>query len=296
MRTRVALAALLLALLALAPARAATFAVTITKAGFTPSAVTVSPNDTVTWTNADTSTHQVESKSANFKSPVLQPGQSYSFVYKTAGKFSYTDLVVKRLKGSVTVQSASAAATVTQKAAPALVTYGGAVTLSGIVSNRRAGETVNVFAKPSGQNQFAAVGSAVSAANGSWSFIVRPRLQTVYEARWRPSGPTVASPQSVVNVRPQVGFSKKAASGRVVTFFTKVRGARSFGGKYVTLQRKNRLGRWVALKRVTLAATSSATFKARLPRGRSTVRLFMPAGQAAPGYVAGTSRVVTLSR
>ena len=33
------------------------------------------------------------------------------------------------------------------------------MTLSGTVSNRRAGETVNVFAKPFGQNQFAAVGS-----------------------------------------------------------------------------------------------------------------------------------------
>jgi hypothetical protein len=97
-------------------------------------------------------------------------------------------------------------------------------------------------------------------------------------------------------VRPQVGFRVKAARGRVVTFFTKVRGARSFAGKFVNLQRKNRLGRWVTLKRVTLGSTSSATFKSRLPRGRSTVRLFMPAAQAAPGYVAGISRSLTLSR
>jgi plastocyanin len=295
MRTRILLAALLLALVVLGPAPAATLTVTITKNGFTPSAVTVAPNDTVTWTNNDTATHQVESKSANFKSPLLQPGQSYSFVFKTVGKFNYTDLIVKRLKGSVTVQ-AGGAATVSQRAAPALITYGGSVTLSGAVSNRSAGETVNVFAKPFGQNQFAAVGSAVSGANGAWSFIVKPRLQTVYEARWRPSGPTVASPLSLVKVRPQVGFSKKAAKGRVVTFFTKVRGARSFGGKYLNLQRKNRLNRWVTLKRVTLAATSSATFKARLPRGRSTVRLFMPATQTAPGYVAGTSRLLTITR
>jgi plastocyanin len=296
MKTRLLLVAPLLALLALAPARAATVTVTITKNGFTPSALTVAPNDTVTWTNVDTVTHQVESKTANFKSPVLQPGQTYSFVFKTAGKFNYTDLIVKKLKGSVTVQAPTAAVSVTQKAAPAVVTYGGAVTLAGTVSNRRAGETVSVFAKPSGQTQFAAVGSAVSGPNGSWSFIVKPRLQTAYEARWRPSGPTVSSPQSLVNVRPQVGLSKRSARGRVVTFFTKVRGARSFGGKYLNLQRKNRLGRWVNLKRVTLGATSAATFKARLPRGRSSVRLFMPAAQAAPGYVAGTSRVLALSR
>jgi plastocyanin len=294
MRTRVLLSALLFALLALAPARAATFTVTITKDGFTPKALTVAPNDTVTWTNGDTATHQVESK-GNFKSPVLQPGQSYSFVFKTAGKFNYTDLVVKRLKGVVTVQ-AGGAVTVTQKAVPALIVYGGSTTLYGAVSNKRPGETVNVFAKPFGQNQFAAVGSAVSGPNGSWSFVVKPRLQTAYEARWRPTNQTVVSPQTMVNVKPQVGLVRKAASGRVVTFFSKVRGARSFAGKYVNLQRKNRFGRWVNLKRVTLGSTSAATFKARLPRGRSTVRVFMPAAQAAPGYVAGTSRVLTLSR
>ena len=295
MRSRILLAAFLLALLVLAPARAATFTIAITTAGFMPKAVTIGPNDTVTWTNADTSNHQVESKSASFTSPVLKPGDSYSFVYKTTGKFNYQDLVVKRLKGSVTV-SASGAVAVTQNAAPKLVVYGGAVTLSGTVSNRRAGETVNVFAKPFGQNQFAAVGSDVSEPNGSWSFIVKPRLQTAYEARWRPTAQTVTSAPSVVNVRPLVAFRVKSARGRIVTFFTKVRGARLFTGKYVNLQRKNRFGRWVNLKRMTLGSTSAATFKARLPRGRSSVRLIMPQTQTAPGYVAGISRTLTLSR
>jgi plastocyanin len=279
----------------LAPARAATFAVSITKNGFTPSAVTVAPNDTVTWTNNDTATHQVESKSANFKSPLLQPGQSYSFVFKSAGKFNYTDLIVKRLKGSVTVQVGGAVA-VTQQAAPNPIVYGGSVTLSGAVSSRQAGQTVNVFAKPFGQTQFATVGSATTGPNGAWSFVVKPRLQTAYEARWKPTGPLVTSPQTMVNVKPQVGLTKKAAVGRIVTFFTKVRGARSFAGKYVNLQRRNSLGRWVNLKRVTLSSTSARTFKVRLPRGRSRVRVFMPAAQAAPGYLAGTSRVLTLTR
>ena len=136
----------------------------------------------------------------------------------------------------------------------------------------------------------------MSAPNGSWSFIVKPRLQTAYEARWRPTSQTVTSAQSVVNVRPLVAFREKSARGRIVTFFTKARGARLFTGKYVNLQRKNRLGRWVNLKRVTLGSTSAATFKARLPRGRSSVRVFMPAAQAAPGYVAGISRTLSLSR
>jgi len=88
----------------------------------------------------------------------------------------------------------------------------------------------------------------------------------------------------------------KAASGRVVTFFARVSGARSFGGRFVYLQRRNAFGQWVSLKRVFLGVASSATFKARLPSGRSRVRLLMPARQAGPGYVAGISRTLSLMR
>jgi plastocyanin len=280
---------------ALSPARAATFKVTIAKSGFTPSAVTIGLGDTVTWTNTDTSSHQVESKTASFTSPLLKPGESYSFVYKKAGKFAYSDLVVKRNKGTVTVQAPAAA--VSQRVSPALVVYGLPVTLSGAVTTRGSGETVTVFAKPYGQTQFAAIGSAVSSGNGNWSYIVKPTIETTYEARWKP--PTTAqvvSAPALVRVRPQVGLRVKAARGRVVTFVTKVRGARSFAGKSLNFQRRNRLGRWVTLKKVTLGSRSSATFRSRLPSGRSTVRLYMPATQAAPGYVAGISRRLVLTR
>jgi plastocyanin len=294
MRSRILLAALLIALVALAPARAATFTITITPVGFTPSAVTIGPGDTVTWTNADVSSHQVESKSAGFSSPLLKPGDRYSFVYKSAGRFAYQDMVVKTNKGTVTV--AAGAAAVTQKASRSLVVYGLTTTLSGAVSSKASGQTVTVHSKPFGQTQFTAVGSAISSTNGNWSFIVKPALQTTYEARWTVSTTTATSSPAVVNVRPQVVFRVKAANRRVVTFFTKVRGARPFGGKFVNLQRKNGLGRWVTLRKVTLGTTSSATFKARLPRGASSLRLFMPQTQAAPGYVAGISRTLTLTR
>ena len=51
-----------------------------------------------------------------------------------------------------------------------------------------------------------------------------------------------------------------------------------------------------SLKKVFLSPTSSATFRAKLPRDRSRVRLFMPAGQAGPGYIAGISRTLSLLR
>ena len=140
MRSRILLAVLLVALVALAPARAAPFTVTITAAGFTPKAVTVGVGDTVTWVNADVSSHQVESKSAGFTSQLLKPGERHSFVYKAAGRFPYQDMIVKKNKGTVTV--AAGAATVTQKASRSLVVYGQTTTLSGAVSSKVSGQTV----------------------------------------------------------------------------------------------------------------------------------------------------------
>jgi plastocyanin len=298
MQARLLVTALVLALLVVGPAPAATFTVSITKDGFVPDALTVGVGDTVTWTNADTSSHQVESKSAGFTSPLLAPGASFSFTYSKPGRFSYQDKVVKRLKGTVTVQQPTEAASLTLAASPTLVVYGASVTLSGAVSSKRGGETVTVFAQPYGQTAFVAVGSAITGSDGRWSYLVKPRLRTLYEARWKPStqGAPATSPQAAIRVRPQVGFRVRATSGRVVTFFTKVRGARSFAGRFVYFQRRSALGQWVSRKKVTLTSTSSATFEVRLPDGRSRVRVFMPAAQAGPGYVAGISRTLGVSR
>src|SRR5262249_31904148 len=120
--------------------------------------------------------------------------------------------------------------------------------------------------------------------------------QTVYTARWKPAATTATSSPVTVSVRPQVSLRVVAARGRVVTFFTKARGTRSFAGKLLSFQRKNGFGQWVILRKVTLGTASAATFKVKLPSGRSRVRTFMPARQAGPGYLAGTSRTLSLVR
>ena len=297
MRTRILLTVLLVALVVLAPARAATFTVSITKGGFSPSALTIAVGDTVTWRNDDTTSHQIASKSAGFTSPLVKPGETFSFTYKAAGRFSYQDETVKKNKGTVTVQGApTAAISVTAAASAALVVYGRTVTLSGATSSKRAGETVTIFAQPLGTAALAAVGSATTEGGGTWSFIVRPKLETVYEARWKPAVTTASSSPVKVRVRPQVLFRVKAVSGRTVTFFTKARAVRSLAGKTLYLQRRNAFGQWVILRRATLTATSAVTFKARLPAGRSRVRMFLPRAQAGAGYVAGISRTLVLVR
>jgi len=300
MERRLLLPALLLALAFLGPASAATtVTVSITKAGFVPSALTIAAGDTVTWTNADTSSHQVISKDAGFATPLLKPGESYSFLFKTPGRYTYQESAVKKMRGTVTVKAAPqvSAAVVTASASRAIVVYGSSLTLSGTVSSQKPGETVTIFSQPYGQTSPAQIGSAISTTGGGWSFLVKPALRTSYEARWKPAtGPMTATSPITVKVRPRVGWRVKTASGRVVTFFAKVTGARSFGGKFVYFQRRNAFGQWVSLKKVFLGPTSSATFRARLPSGRSRVRLFMPATQAGPGYIAGISRTLSLLR
>ena len=297
MRSRILLPALLLALVVLAPAQAATFTVSITKGGFAPSTLTIAVGDTVTWRNDDTSSHQIASKSAGFTSPLIKPGETFSFTYKLAGRFSYQDETVKRNKGTVTVQGApTTAISLTAGASSTLVVYGTTVTLSGTASSKRSGETVTIFAQPYGAAGVAALGSAITQGGGSWSFLVRPKLRTAYEARWKPAATTATSSPVTVRVRPQVLFRVKTASGRAVTFFTKARGVRSFAGKVVSLQRRNAFGQWVILRKATLRSTSAVTFTARLPKGRSRVRMFMPRAQAGPGYLAGISRTLSLVR
>ena len=295
MRSRILLSALLVSLVALAPGRAATFTVAITKGGFAPEALTIAVGDTVTWRNDDTTSHQVASKGADFTSSLLKPGETFSFTYKAAGRFSYQDLTVKKNHGTVTVQGSTAAISVTASASSTLVVYGSTITLSGATSSKRSGETVTIFAQPHGALALAAIGSATTEGGGTWSFTTKPKLETVYEARWKPSVTATSSPVRV-HVRPQVLFRVKAASGRTVTFFTKARAARSLAGRALYLQRRNAFGQWVIRKRVTLTATSAVTFKARLPAGRSRVRMFMPKAQVGSGYLAGISRTLVLVR
>src|SRR5207253_1543733 len=98
---------LFLAFALVAPAHALAANVTITTAGFVPSAVTIDQGDSITWTNTDAANHQVVGDKGAFSSPVLKTGQSYSFTFSTAGTFHYKDALAKKLKGTVVVKAAA---------------------------------------------------------------------------------------------------------------------------------------------------------------------------------------------
>jgi plastocyanin len=79
--------------------------VTIRDMMFSPADITVKTGTTVTWTNQDSIAHTVvETDGQNGpKSDTLEPNESYSFTYETAGTFKYHCSIHPNMTGAVTV-------------------------------------------------------------------------------------------------------------------------------------------------------------------------------------------------
>jgi plastocyanin len=286
MKAMVLLVVSLLAATLAPSAFGATRTVDITRAGFVPDRLTIDAGDTVTWTNKDTTQHQVVADGGDFPaSPVLQPNQAYSHRFLRSGSFGYRDAFVRNQRGRIIVRDG-----VTLAAAARIARFGASTTLSGVVSNGQAGENVTVEAQACGSATFTRLGTATSAANGAWSLAVKPTLNTVYQVRWR-------NTVSAVKVAPRVALVRLRAR----RFSARVTAASSFAGKYVVLQRyATTRRRWVTVKRVVLrtagapvagAITTRAGFVSRLPR-RTRLRLVLPQSQAGTCYAPAQSGTV----
>jgi plastocyanin len=276
--------ALLATLVVVAAAGADTKTVQIVKSGFTPSATTVSVGDSVTWKNSDIVNHQVVANDGSFASPVLKPGDSYSQTFTKAEKVSYHDSLFTNRKGTVTVNAPAANVTLTSVATT--VVYGNSTTVSGAVTNQLTNEPVMLTAQPFGKGT-QSLASTTTQSNGSFSFGVSPTIQTSYQAHWR----TTASPSVQVNVAPRVGFGQ---SGRL--YVAKVTSDLGYAGHYVWVQRKAPYGSFRNVKRIYLGATSRAVFRVTIPKGRSILRLVLPASEAGQGYVQSLSRLIAVKR
>ena len=109
----------------------------------------------MSWKNSDTTAHEVAVDKTNCKLS-LQPSQTGSCTFATPGTFTYNDPTVKGsdqknspFAGSVTVaQNTRAVSIATSRS---LMIFGDAITLSGTVSSKQAGETVTITAKPTGE-------------------------------------------------------------------------------------------------------------------------------------------------
>ena len=108
------LIAVVAALAFAAPALAGTTTINVTATSFNPQEVEIRPGDTVTWKNTDTANHQIISDTGEFKSDVLQPGESYSFVFETQSSYSYHDGMDSDRMGFIHVLSTKVTLGITQ--------------------------------------------------------------------------------------------------------------------------------------------------------------------------------------
>ena len=106
MRAIIALAALLAGLALLGSAQAADYEIHIDNFAFDPNEVTIVAGDSVTWVNDDDGAHAVEADEDEFDSGNLDNGESFSFIFETAGNYSYDCDYHSSMTGMVNVERA----------------------------------------------------------------------------------------------------------------------------------------------------------------------------------------------
>jgi plastocyanin len=290
MRRFIPLAVAALALVLAAPASTATSTVQIKSTGFVPTTVTINQNDSVTWTNTDTKDHQVVANGGSFASGILKPGKSYTHTFRSGGTFRYHDGLHPTLKGTVTVKGAPDQVTLATSAP--VVKFGSQVTLTGTVTSKKAGETVTLVALPYGQTTKQVVATLQTTSGGAFSFTLAPQLNTTYQAQWKSLESSV-----IVQVQPLIKLPFVSRTGY---FHFYVTASVSFAGRYVYLQRFTLARTWINVRRLRLGQRSGRIMSVKfvrsvVPRGRWSVRIYMPATEMPGGYIdswSGTQPVV----
>jgi plastocyanin len=283
MRKLILALAAVTALAVAGPAGAATKTINIYGSTFSPKSATITEGDTVTWVNRDNANHQILADKGQFVSPILRPKQSYSFQFNAAGTYTYKDELNRKLAG--TIKANGLPPTLTLAASSQYVVFGDKVTLSGVVSNHKAGEQVSIYYQPYPQPNLIQKATVLTAADGSYSFIVSPSIATSYQATWKGA---YATPTSV-QVQPKLTLGRN--NGWIIHAAAGV----SFAGRAVQLQRLNRLtGQWVTLRKVLLNSKSSARvlLKPKLPKGLNQLRVTMSVNQAGAGFLGAISPAV----
>ena len=86
-----------------APQKPETAEVKIDNFSFGPVELTVPVGTTVTWTNRDDAPHNIVSTDRQFKSPVLDEGEQFSYRFERAGTYKYFCSLHPRMTGEVEV-------------------------------------------------------------------------------------------------------------------------------------------------------------------------------------------------
>jgi hypothetical protein len=173
-----------------------------------------------------------------------------------------------------------------------VVKFGATVTLSGTVSNKKAGETVTLVQLPYGETTKQVVATLQTTTGGAFTFSATPRVNTTYQAQWKGLESSV-----IVQVQPVIKLPFVSRTGY---FHFYVTAGTSFAGKTVFLQRFTLARQWVNVRALTLGSKSGRLISVRfvrslMPRGRWSIRVFMPATEMGGGYLdawSGTQPVV----
>jgi plastocyanin len=76
----------------------------LTTTAYSPNPTTVAVGTTVIWTNGDNTAHTTTSDGNAWNSGPLNPGSTFSFMFNTAGTFTYHCTIHPGMVGSVVVQ------------------------------------------------------------------------------------------------------------------------------------------------------------------------------------------------
>ncbi|SMC61995.1 cupredoxin domain-containing protein [Kibdelosporangium aridum] len=119
--SRILVVLALFMLMAAPTAAAATQQVHMSGYAYGPGTLTINVGDTVTWTNHDQAPHDAVTTAgpAQFRSPMLNTGQTWSFTFTTPGTYSYYCSVHPDMRGQIVVRQAAQAPTPQQQQQPA---------------------------------------------------------------------------------------------------------------------------------------------------------------------------------
>lgn len=106
--SRILVVVALFLLLPAPTAAAATQQVHMSGYAYGPGTLTINVGDTVTWTNHDQAPHDAVTTAgpAQFRSPMLSTGQTWSFKFTTPGTYSYYCSVHPDMRGQIVVRQA----------------------------------------------------------------------------------------------------------------------------------------------------------------------------------------------
>jgi plastocyanin len=258
----------------------------ITNAGFKPASVTVQSGDSVSWTNSDAVRHEVDVNGTSCKLS-LEPSQSSSCTFPTAGTFSYADPTASGSGFSGTVGVAQNSRSVTLNSSRLINIFGDAVTLSGTVSSKNAGDHVTVVAQPVGLPQTQT--DVTTTSGGNWTLHVQPRVKTTYKAIYD----TATSAPLTVTIRPRITLEKVGRHQYLIV----VLAARSMAGRHVNVTRWTPGRGWVTFQQATLQSiartpTTSDAYVTTFVRLGTKLRIFMPAAEVGADYSEGHSNFI----